>query len=237
MADSSFEENTLKEGIELFNRGNYSSALTFFLSLPDSDDIDSVELSYYLGLSYSKLKKYDEALVFLEQVVTSSHGKKLSEVEEARLFQCRYLLAVIYCLTGRDKLADFELKKLLETGYNRDKVYSSLAYLAWEKGELKESLEYYEKSLSENENNPTALNGLGYVLALEGRELTKALSCCKKALDMEPESAACLDSLGYVYLKMGLFSESRKFLERAYNKRPDSQVIEEHLRELQAGEE
>ncbi|MCR5218764.1 tetratricopeptide repeat protein [Treponema sp.] len=237
MAEDNFEENALREGIALFNRGNYSSALTFFLSLPDSDDIDSIELSYYLGLCYAKMKRYDDALVYLEQVVTAAHGKKISEVEEGRVFQCRYLLAVIYCLSGRLKLADFELKKLLDTGYNKDKIYSSLAYLSWEKGEMDQAVDFYEKSLKENENNPTALNGLGYMLALEGKELTKALSCCKKALDMEPENAACLDSLGYVYFKMGLFSEAKKFLERAYDKRPDSQIIEDHIREVQAGEE
>ena len=237
MANDDFEENALKEGISLFNRGNFSAALTFFLSLPDDKGIDSVEFSYYLGLCYSKLKRYDDALVYLEQVVTSAHGRSSAEIDEGRIFQCRYILAVIYCLTGREKLADFELKKLLETGYNSDKVYSSLAYLSWERGESAQAVEYYEKSLLENESNPTALNGLGYVLAVEGKELTKALSCCKKALDMEPENAACLDSLGYGYLKMGLYSEARKFLERAYSKRPDSIIIEEHLRELQAGEE
>lgn len=230
------EENVLKEGISLYNRGNYSGALTFFLSLPDDSNVDSIEVAYYLGLCYAKLKRYDDALMYLEQVVTA-RGVEKTERHEERVLQCRYALAVIYCVSGRRKLADFELKKLLETGYNQASVYSSLAYVAWENGDAEKSVEYYEKALRCDENCPTALNGLGYVLASLQRELTKALGCCKKALDLQPESAACLDSLGYVYLKMGLFSEARKFLNMALDADSGNQIIEQHLQEAQKGEE
>ena len=66
------EENYMKEGISLYKKGNYPAALTYFLSLPDDCGADSVELAYYLGLCYSKLKRYDDALLYLEQVVTAS---------------------------------------------------------------------------------------------------------------------------------------------------------------------
>ena len=35
-----------------------------------------MELAYYLGLCYSKLKRYDDALLYLEQVVTASYDKE-----------------------------------------------------------------------------------------------------------------------------------------------------------------
>ena len=154
-----------------------------------------------------------------------------------RVLQCRYLLAVIYCLSGRKKLADFELNKLLDTGYKPASVYASLAYVAWEQGKVDLSLDYYEKALEDDSENPTALNGLGYVLACEGEDLTKALSCCKKALDILPESAACLDSLGWVYYKMGLYSESKKFLNRAMKADSSNPIIVEHLQEVKKAEE
>lgn len=230
------EENYMKEGISLYTKGNYTAALTYFLSLPDDCGADPVELAYYLGLCYSKLKRYDDALLYLEQVVTASYDKDNFSNQD-RVLQCRYLLAVIYCLSGRKKLADFELNKLLDTGYKPASVYASLAYVAWEQGKTDLSLDYYEKALEDDSENPTALNGMGYVLACEGEDLTKALSCCKKALDILPESAACLDSLGWVYYKMGLYSESKKFLKRAMKADSSNPIIVEHLQEVQKAEE
>lgn len=230
------EENYMKEGISLYTKGNYPAALTYFLSLPDDCGADSVELAYYLGLCYSRLKRYDEALLYLEQVVTASYDKNDS-LNQDRLLQCRYLLAVIYCLSGRKKLADFELSKLLDTGYKPASVYASLAYVAWEQEKTELSLSYYEKALADDSENPTALNGMGYVLACEGEDLAKALSCCKKALDILPESAACLDSLGWVYFKMGLYSEAKKFLKRAMKADGSNPIIMEHLQEVQRAEE
>ena len=228
MAEKS--SSPLFEGISLYKKGDYTSALTFFISLPENSGIDNIELAYYIGLCYAKLERYDDALLYLEQVITS-------ETQSPRVLQCRYLLAVIYCLSGRKKLADFELNKLLDTGYKPASVYASLAYVAWEQGKVDLSLDYYEKALDDDSENPTALNGLGYVLACEGEDLTKALSCCKKALDILPESAACLDSLGWVYYKMGLYSESKKFLNRAMKADSSNPIIVEHLQEVKKAEE
>ena len=223
------DQNLIKEGVSLYNAGNYTGALTYFLSLPEDDSLDSIELAYYLGLCYVKLDRHDDALLYLEQVVTAQ-GESPETATAQRVMQCRYLLAVIYCKSGRKKLADFELKKLLDSGYRPAAVYSSLAYLAWEDGDVDRCLDLYGKALSEDGENPTALNGLGYVLADESRDLTTALSYCKRALDFAPDSAACLDSLGWCYYRMGLYSEARKFLSRAKKKSPQDAVIESHLK-------
>ena len=92
--------------MKLYSEGRYSDALAFFLGLSAESPVDKIEVSYYLGLCYAKLEKYDDSLLFLEQVVTS--GTQLE-----RILQCRFLLAVIYAISGRKRLADFELNKLL----------------------------------------------------------------------------------------------------------------------------
>lgn len=229
-------ENVLEEGIGLYERGNYSAALAFFLSLPVDTDADSIELAYYLGLTYAKLKRYDDALLYLEQVVTSA-SDDITASEARRVLQCRFLLAVIYCLSGRKKLADFELNKLLEIGYNRSQVNAALAYIAWQQGEADKCIDYYAEALALDENNPTALNGMGYVLACEGHDLTKALSYCKKALSMAPDSPAYLDSLGWVYYKMGLLAEAKKYLYQAKKKSPNNKEIATHITEAEKGNE
>ena len=54
--------NNLKEGIKLYQSRKYSDALAFFLALPP-DSSDNIELAYFIGLCYSRLNKYDEALL------------------------------------------------------------------------------------------------------------------------------------------------------------------------------
>ncbi|MBQ9206668.1 MAG: tetratricopeptide repeat protein [Treponema sp.] len=215
----------LQNGISLYHKGDYSAALAFFLSLPEdsAEQIDNMNLAYYLGLCYAKLERYDDALLYLEQVVTG--GAELD-----RVLQCRYVLAVIYANSGRKKLAEFELNKLLESNYRLASVYSSLAYVAWKQDDVERSLDFYKKAIEIEPENATALNGMGYVLACENRDLTKALSYCKKALSKHPDSAACMDSVGWIYLKLGLMDDAFKYLDQAQEKLPNNEEIAEHLR-------
>lgn len=217
------KSSILSEGIEFYKKGDYSSALTFFIALPEDSGSDNIELAYYIGLCYARLDRYDDALLYLEQVVTA-------EKDSPRVLQCRYLLAVIYALMGKKRLADFELNKLLETGYRPASVYSSLAYIAWQQNEVEKCLDYYKKALDIEPENVTALNGMGYVLACQERDLAKALSYCKKALDSQPSSAACLDSTGWIYYKLGLKADAEKYLLQAYNLKPENEEILEHLK-------
>lgn len=219
-------DNVLSGGISLYRQGLFSDALAFFLALPDDAGIDNIELAYYIGLCYAKLNRYDDALVYLEQVVTA--GKQIE-----RVLQCRFLLAIIYASSGRKKLADFELHKLLETGYKPAAVYASLAYIAWQQDDVENCLSLYKKALEIDPENPTALNGMGYVLACENRDLTQALSYCKRALDKASQSAACLDSLGWVYLKLGLEKDAARYLLQAQALLPENAEIAEHVQLLQ----
>lgn len=215
--------NALSEGIRLYNTNCFKDALAFFLGLPEEIHVDSMELMYYIGLCYSKLGRYEDALLYLEQVVTA--GKN-----QDRVLQCRYILAVIYAVSGRKRLAQFELNKLLELNYRPASVYASLAYISWQQDEVEDCISYYRKALQLDSNNLTALNGLGYVLACENRDLTEALSFCKRAVDEEPDSAACLDSLGWVYYKLGLFDEADKYIRQASLLNSENDEIAEHLR-------
>lgn len=222
MADNS----VLKEGIQLYNEGEYSKSLAFFLALPADISVDKMEVAYFLGLCYAKLENYDEALLFLEQVVTS--GAQLD-----RVLQCRFLLAVIYALSGRRRLADFELNKLLDTGYMTSSVYAAIAFIAWEQNDTEKCLSYYEKSLEKDPENISSLNGLGYVLASTDKDLTRALTLCKQAVKNAPKSAACLDSLGYVYYKLGLYEDAMNYLSQAEKLDGENTEIARHIQAVE----
>ena len=97
--------NNLKEGIKLYQSRKYSDALAFFLALPP-DSSDNIELAYFIGLCYARLNKYDEALLYLEQVVTNG-------TDFDRIKQCRLSLAVIYSQTAAGPMGYMQNIKII----------------------------------------------------------------------------------------------------------------------------
>ena len=62
----------LKDGIQLYNEKNYKDALAFFLSSKSDKEDVTTEINYYTGLTYMRMQQYENALEFLEQVVTAN---------------------------------------------------------------------------------------------------------------------------------------------------------------------
>ena len=220
----------LQEGIRLYRMKRWDMALKELLdaNTEDFDDKDNVELSYYLGLCYTKLQKYDDALLYLEQVVTN-------EEDVMRIYQCRMTLAYIYVITKRSKMAEFELKRLQISGFESAMLYNTLAYAAWLQKNYKSSIQLYEKALEIDEENTTAMNGLGYILIDADLDLLRGLKLCKKAVDKKPQNAAYLDSLGWAYYKNGELVEARTWLRRALDIAPNEKDIKEHFRTITGG--
>jgi len=216
---------SLTEGIRLYRLKRWDLSLDELLGVNTErfSPEENIELAYYLGLCYTKLQRYDDALLYLEQVVTG--GK-----EPLRTFQCRMTLAYIYVITKRSKMAEFELKRLANNGFESAQLYTTLAYAAWSQRHYKQAVDYYEKALDLDANNTTALNGLGYVLVDADLDLIRGLRCCKKAVDIKPQSPAYLDSLGWAYYKNGELLEARTWLRRALDASPQQQEIKDHFR-------
>ena len=223
--DVSRGQSSLNEGIRLYRLKRWELALKELLAV-NTDRFgtgENLELAYYLGLCYTKMERYDDALLYLEQVVTGGDNP-------LRIYQCRMTLAYIYVITKRSKMAEFELKRLANSGFESAQLYATLAYAAWVQKRPKQAVEYYEKALDLDENNTTALNGLGYVLVDSDLDLTRGLRSCKKAVDLKPNSAAYLDSLGWAYYKNGEILEARTWLRRALEAAPHHQEIRDHLK-------
>jgi tetratricopeptide (TPR) repeat protein len=220
----------IQDGVNLYRTKDLEKALKEFLSTDTSsfNSEEKTELAYYLGLCYTKLKKYEEALPYLEQVVVSGN-------DILRVFQCRITLAYIYVLTKRVKLAEYELTKLQNSGMESPLLYNTLAYAAWLQKQNKNAVELYEKTLEIDSDNATAMNSMGYILADTGLDVMRALRLCRKAVDTRPQSAAYLDSLGWAYYKSGEVLEARTWLRRALDIAPDEKEIQRHFN-IAAGE-
>jgi len=215
----------IQDGVNLYRTKYWEKALSEFLSADTSsfNSEEKTELAYYLGLCYTKLKKYEEALPYLEQVVVSGN-------DILRVFQCRITLAYIYILTKRVKMAEYELAKLQNSGMESPLIYNTLAYSAWLQKQNKNAVKLYEKTLEIDSSNATAMNSMGFILADTGIDVMRALRLCRKAVDTRPQNAAYLDSLGWAYYKSGEVLEARTWLRRALDIAPDEKEIQRHLK-------
>jgi tetratricopeptide (TPR) repeat protein len=216
---------TIEDGIRFFNMKRYDMALARFQAVnPENlNDAVKMELVYYQGLCYTKLEKYDEALLYLEQIVTS-------DALPLRTMQCRLVLAYIYMLSRRAKMAEFELDHLLKNGIESAQIYTMLAYIAWAQKNNEKAVEHYEKALKLDPSSLTAINGLGYVLVDSGIDIKRGLDLCLQAVRLKPQNPAYLDSLGWAYFKNGDMNEARSMLRRALEISPRQLEITKHMR-------
>lgn len=214
----------LREAAKQCAERNWSKALEA-LSAVDSTEENHLDLAYLLGLCHARLGDWDEALLFLEQVVTASD-------EYMRVCQCRLALAYSYSMTGRNRLAEYELDRLIKAGFQSSQVFAALGHTSWTQGNSTSAAEWYAAALKLDPESSTALNGLGYILAQEGKDTAKALTCCRKAVDSSPNNPAYLDSLGWVYHVLGFDDEARKLIGRALSIAPSVREIREHAQSL-----
>jgi tetratricopeptide (TPR) repeat protein len=215
---------SMEDGVKLLDERRYGEALEVFLDV-DVDPREHPELSYYLGLCYTNLGRFDEAVLYLEQVVTGDN-------DFSHIYQGRMLLGYIYTVTDRHRLAEFEFSRLLEEGFESAKVHAALAHVQYAQGKTSTSIAQLEKALEIDPENATALNSIGYIMADNGIRLQASLSYCKKAVERDPENPAYLDSLGWTYFKLGNAADARDYLRRAHELAPENDEIAAHWDEV-----
>ena len=218
------DDSKFRKAMRLYLTKRWEGALEEFL-LIDSESFDreqKAELAYYLGLCSSKLERFDDALRYLEQVIAIDNSA-------IRVYQCRMIIAYIYIVTDRAPLAEAELNRLQGSGLESVMLYNTLAYSAYVQKHYIGAMEYYEKALEIDNDNTTALNSLGYILADTGLDKLKGLRLCRKAVDRNPDNAAYLDSLGWVSYKCGNVKDARKWLRQALDMAPQETEIKKHF--------
>jgi tetratricopeptide (TPR) repeat protein len=214
----------MNEAIRLYRQKRFAEALNVLLSLHVSES-EETTLSYYLGLCYTHLGKFDEALLYLEQVLAS-------EVDFLQVYQSRMIMGYIYAVTGRHRLAEFELNRLLEDGYESAKVYAALAYAVYAQGKTAPAIADLEKALTIDPGNVNALNSLGYILAENEVRLDYALECCTRAVMSAPDNASYLDSLALVHWKRGDLKQAKQLYEKAVRLSKGNAELVGHYKEL-----
>lgn len=217
-------DDTFEKAIQLYNSKKYQKALQLLLECDSSQEVDA-DVSYYLALCYTQLKQYDEAVLFLEQVITT-HSSIIY------VYQCRMILCYIYSVTKQYRLADFELKRLIDDGYESVQVYCFRGYVYYHQGQTKEAIEYFKKALSVDPEHAATLNSIGYILADENLDPASAVTYCRKAVEKVPNHYPFIDSLGWALFKLGKTNEALEYLKSAFEKGKGDKVISKHLKQV-----
>ncbi len=78
--------------------------------------------------------------------------------------------------------------------------------------------------LSEDPDNASALNALGYTLADRNFRINEAFGYIKRALEIRPNDPAVIDSMGWVQFRLGNYVEAESYLRKAYGLLEDAEI-------------
>ena len=193
-ADISAAESSFEEGMRLIEQNDYESALTVFDELTQRGE--SAEVYYNIGYIKTSQGEYEEAIVAFRKATQLDRlfakafeamgraYKKLGKNEEAQ----EYLQKAADIYISREKMQDAEavLNEILQISPDSVNVFNSLGVLYRRRGNLKTSLNHYQKALKVHPNEPHIHYNIGR-LYFELKLPDKARTCFNKALELDPD--------------------------------------------------
>jgi tetratricopeptide (TPR) repeat protein len=232
--------------------------LTRYLALLDKqpdDERDPDQAYLYLAQIAEEEKQYAEALQWLRKVEGGDEYVP-ARVREASVLtkmqrpdEARKLLRAVNASTADERLqvqlAEAQLLretrrydeayKLLQQALEKTPDNVALLYDAGMTAEKLDRIDAMERHLRRvielKPDYAHAYNALGYTFADRNVRLTEALTLIEKAHELAPDDPYILDSLGWVHYRLGDLGLARKYLQLAYDAKPDAEVAI-HLAEV-----
>ena len=112
------------------------------------------------------------------------------------------------------------------------KIRYSLGNVLEKSGRRTRAMAEMEKILVEKPDDASALNFIGYTLAVAGKDLERAESLVRKAAALKPDDGYIMDSLGWILFKTGRTDEALQHLEKAADKVKTDPIVAEHLGDI-----
>jgi tetratricopeptide (TPR) repeat protein len=210
--------------------------------------------SYRQGRDYSKAEKEAEAafrkypqdrmVQLVRASILADSGKNNEAIAAAKkLFNGkddRETYVTLAQLYEKGKKYD-EMGKALDEAEKLSTDKDDKVNIAFMRGAMFEKLKKFDKAeaefrkvLSNDPDNTSALNYLGYMLADRNERVQEAYEMIKKAVDKEPNNGAYLDSLGWAYFRLDQLTEAERYLKQALEQTKRDPAVHDHLAEVYA---
>lgn len=198
----------------------YADALKWLRRIEGGDEYVTARVREALVLT--KTQRPDEARKLLGNVHTSSPEERMQlQLAEAQLLRDTRRYNDAYAL----------LTQALEKSPDSVALLYDAAMTAEKLDRIGDMETYLRKVIGLRPDYAHAYNALGYTYADRNMRLTEALQLIEKANELAPEDPFILDSLGWVHFRLGNVAMARKYLELAYERKPDAEVAI-HLAEV-----
>ena len=198
-------------------RGYYSRALVFLnqnefdsaisILAPVSDIFNKIfSIQYMLGLSYSRIKKYNDALVH--------YNRALSLQPES--VGVLHSMAIAYDETGDWNKSDNIYKQLIERNKSDAQAFNNYAYSLVERNkELDKALEYAKKAIELEPENPSYLDTIGWVY-YKLDDLKRAKKFIEQSIEIKSDNSIVLEHLGDILMKSNDRDNAFIYYKKAY---------------------
>jgi tetratricopeptide (TPR) repeat protein len=223
------------------------------LELPTGKEDDTIRRLKSLVLRrqvvvMAKEGKYDEATKLVDDIIKTNPSnwlqmelKAMVQREAGKFADAAKTYETILDLVEKDKELDDKERKEFASDY---KYRLSGVYVDMD--QVEKAAEQLRALLSEDPDNPTYNNDLGYIMADHDMNLDESEKMIRKAIeeerklqkkaqpDIKPEdvkdNAAYLDSLGWVLFKQKKFKEAKDYLLQAIKEKEGQHIeIFDHL--------
>ncbi|MBN1207395.1 MAG: tetratricopeptide repeat protein [Myxococcaceae bacterium] len=212
-----FDEVRARRAQCLSRAGQHAQALALFeLAVQDSPDDAGLRVQYARALERGGAPERAEAV--LKEALARNPAPELYEA-----------LAATYHRRGRPAQGIALLREAVARQPRDEALLYALGAAYDQQGDSAQALARMRGVLQLNADNASAMNFIGYLLALRREELVEAERLVLRALELRPDTGAFLDSLGWVYFQRGEYPRAVEVLERATQLEPEEPVILEHL--------
>ena len=241
-----YNEITFLQSLISIELKNYSAALSSFKNINNDEYTNSV--AYFTAQIHEMLHNPNEALVWYQKVRPSEYyfqakirlsillmqngmykeallnAEPLVPRNDVEILSKVILVANLQIAQGLNNEAIKSLSLGLQTDpsnlkllFMRGMAYANLHKVVLAEADLSEVL-------AVNENNPDALNALGYALTTSTNRYQEAFEMLSRAIKLNPGSPAIMDSYGWVLFKLEKYQEALIYLKRAYDLVPEPEI-------------
>jgi tetratricopeptide (TPR) repeat protein len=231
----------------------YDEAVATFQQVRElSDAADRPRIDRLIGDTYRTAKSLDKAISHLEVAIKEAPESRDLQMAYAdavsaagrpddgiRMLQrmvgpepdLELLSAMAGIYEGAKRFSEAQaiVDRALKMFPDEKDVYFLQGALHERQKKFTEAEQAFRKALELDENDPSVLNYLGYMLADRGMKLDEALMMVTKAVESDPINGAFLDSLGWVYFKMDRLDLAEQYLKRALIFAANNATMHDHL--------